>query len=108
MPQKRGGYKNLRKRVTSGMRKYRKRAANRKLVVNSALQPIPQRYITKMKYSEQVSTDAAGRYMFNLNSIFDPNRTGTLTGHQPYGFDTLATLYNRYRVISCGYRIQVN
>ena len=26
-------------------------------------------------------------------------------GHQPYGFDTLASLYNRYRVISCGYRI---
>lgn len=77
-------------------------------VVNRALHPIPQRYITKMKYSEQVSTDAQGRYMFNLNSIFDPSRTGVLTGHQPYGFDTLATLYNRYRVISCGYRIQCN
>ena len=40
MPQKRGGYKTS-ENVTSGMRKYRKRAANRKLVVNSALQPIP-------------------------------------------------------------------
>lgn len=92
-----------------------RRAAQRKgygkkamVMVNRALQPIPQRYIVKMKYSEQVSTDAAGRYMYNLNSIFDPNRTGTITGHQPYGFDTFSTLYNRYRVISCGYRIQVN
>lgn len=76
--------------------------------VNRALHPIPQRFITKMKYSEQVSTDASGKYRFNLNSIYDPNRSGTLTGHQPYGFDTLATLYNRYRVISCGYRIQAN
>lgn len=78
----------------------------KRVLVNTALHPIPQRFITKMKYSEQVNTDANGQYRFNLNSIYDPNSTGT--GHQPYGFDTLATLYNRYRVISCGWRIQVN
>lgn len=82
----------------------RKRIARPRVVVNRALHPIPQRYITKMKYSEQFSTDANGNYQFNLNSIWDPNRSGV--GHQPYGFDTLATLYNRYRVISCGWRIQ--
>lgn len=78
----------------------------KRVIVNRALSPIPQRYITKMKYSEQVTTDATGQYRLNLNSIYDPNRTGI--GHQPYGFDTLATMYNRYRVIACGYRIQVN
>lgn len=79
----------------------RKRAMG---LVNRALQPIPQRYICKMKYAEDVQTDAlTGMYRFNLNSIWDPNRTGT--GHQPYGFDTFATLYNRYRVISCSWRI---
>ncbi len=31
-----------------------------------------------------------------INSLFDPNNTGT--GHQPYGFDQLATLYAKYRV----------
>lgn len=82
----------------------RKRMARHpRVVVNRALHPIPQRFITKMKYSEILSTDGNGQYRMNLNSIFDPNRTGT--GHQPYAFDTLATLYNRYRVISCGYRI---
>lgn len=83
----------------------RKRMMRRpqRTLVNRALHPIPQRYITKMKYSELVSTNANGFYAFNLNSIFDPNRTGV--GHQPYGFDTLATLYNRYRVIACGWRI---
>lgn len=86
----------------------RKRLARRprRVLVNRALHPIPQRFITKMKYSEQVTTDANGQYRFNLNSIYDPNQTGT--GHQPYGFDTLSTLYNRYRVISCGWRIQCN
>lgn len=83
----------------------RKRMARHpRVVVNRALHPIPQRFITKMKYSEILSTDGNGQYRMNLNSIFDPNRTGT--GHQPYAFDTLATLYNRYRVISCGWRIQ--
>jgi hypothetical protein len=44
-----------------------------------------------------------GQYIFNLNSLWDPDRTGI--GHQPYGFDNLALLYNRYRVISCGWRL---
>jgi len=73
-------------------------------VVNRALHPIPQRYITKMKYSEVITGGSLfGEVHMNLNSIYDPNRSGI--GHQPYGFDTLASLYNRYRVISCGYRI---
>lgn len=85
----------------------RRRAPKRStVVVNRALHPIPQRFITKMKYSEYVDTGSlTGQYSFNMNSLFDPNRTGI--GHQPYGYDTLATLYNRYRVVSCGWRIQL-
>jgi len=75
--------------------------------VNRALAPIPQRFITKQKYSDTFQCSAAQlTYGFNLNSVWDPNRSGI--GHQPYGFDTLATLYNRYRVIACGWRIQFN
>lgn len=74
-------------------------------LVNRALHPIPQRFVTKMKYSEVISGGATfGDVSINLNSVYDPNRSGI--GHQPYAFDTLAALYNRYRVISCGYRIQ--
>lgn len=73
-------------------------------LVARGLQPFSSRYICKMKYSETVTPPLAGLYQMNLNSIFDPNRTGG--GHQPYGFDQLSTLYNKYRVISCGYRIQ--
>lgn len=59
-----------------------------------------------MKYTETVAMNIGNgfSYAFNLNSIFDPNRTGI--GHQPYGHDTLASLYNRYRVIKCAYTIQ--
>jgi hypothetical protein len=34
-----------------------------------------------------------------LNSLVDPNATGT--GHQPYGFDQLAAIYAKYRVLNC-------
>jgi len=90
---------------------FRKKRTNRKrrgatMLVNRALHPIPQRFITKMKYAEYIDTAIfSGTYAYNLNSLFDPNRSGL--GHQPHGFDTLATLYNRYRVISCGWRLQL-
>lgn len=71
--------------------------------VNRSLQPFANRYICKQKYATTILTDGNGRYIFNLNSMFDPDRTGV--GHQPYGYDTLANLYNRYRVIACGWRV---
>lgn len=40
---------------------------------------------------------------YYLNSIYDPY-VG-VGGHQPYGHDTMAEMYNRYRVISC--RVQL-
>lgn len=84
-------------------RRFVKRRGNKMTNVNRGLQPIPSRYICKMKYATTVTTDATGQYIFNLNSLYDPDRTGL--GHQPYGFDNLALLYNRYRVISTGYRV---
>lgn len=100
MPGKR---KYASKRKNKGRRNMRRKP---RVNVNRALQPVAQRYICKQKYSDTVTTDANGLFTFNLNSVFDPNRTGI--GHQPYGFDTMATLYNRYRVISCGWRIYAN
>lgn len=98
----RGRGKGKRKAMT----KPRRARARRNVVVNvsKALTPIPQRYITKMKYSEVITTDVNGQFQLNLNSLYDPNRSGV--GHQPYGYDPLSQLYNRYRVISCGWRLQ--
>jgi len=88
-------------------KKFKKPMRTRKTVlVNRALAPIAQRYITKLKYAESTlvtSIAGAATYVFNLNSIFDPNRTGI--GHQPYGHDSLELLYNRYRVTSCSFAI---
>lgn len=98
-----------RKRAARKLRKWTKRK-NVLSTIGKTLAPIPQRFITKMKYSEVVTSAAgSGSYgltKWNLNNLNQPNRdtnVGTGTSHQPYGFDSLFTLYNRFRVISCSY-----
>lgn len=54
-------------------------------------------------YSQSLATVTGSNQIMNLNSIFDPDRTGT--GHQPYGRDQLAAIYNRYRVLKTQWRI---
>lgn len=92
-----------RKNIVRRKRVMRKRGRRAGVKVLSSLQPFPSRQIVKMKYSDVFTTNTGNgwNYNYNINSIFDPNRTGT--GHQPYGHDQLAVLYNRYRVISCSY-----
>lgn len=93
-------------KITVGKRNGKMQVTGSKTVtVNRALKPFPQRYITKMKYAEALAIVGGGPqgYRFRLNSTFDPNETGI--GHQPYGRDTLVSIYNRYRVLSCKYVI---
>lgn len=51
----------------------------------------------KQRYFDYWSTDGTviGK-MFNINSVFDPDRTGT--GHKPNGSTNLIAIYNKYRV----------
>ncbi len=41
-------------------------------------------------------------FTFNLNSLFQP----IAGGHQPFGFDQMAALYQRYRVNKCKVRVE--
>jgi hypothetical protein len=57
----------------------------------------------KLRYSSYPSITAqpsgvAGIYRYRANSVQDPDYTSV--GHQPYGHDTLASLYNHYVVDS--------
>jgi hypothetical protein len=57
----------------------------------------------KMRYHETIYYTLSGAVsddsIFNLNSIFDPNRSGV--GHQPQGYDQWSAFYGRYRVDAC-------
>lgn len=87
----------------------RARRSNKTTIRNSRpATVISDRFITKMKYADRYQTGFAGQgltgvYVFNLNSTFDPDRTGT--GHQPWGRDQLAQLYHRYRVFAVSWRV---
>lgn len=110
MPKRTKTSKTTRRR-RGGLRRYRGRKKTT-LVNKSALAPIPARYITKLKYAESFTLTGTGMrtQQMNLNSLFDPNRSGI--GHQPYGFDQLcgpagSALYNRYRVFKVDYVVTV-
>ncbi len=66
----------------------------------------PDRMTVKMKYVETIdlNTTATGiaSNLFRLNSIYDPNYTGS--GHQPTGHDQWAYFYQYYRVLRCRVR----
>lgn len=64
---------------------------------------------TKLQYCTNIAmTTTAGalqQYVFRLNSLHDPDYTGT--GHQPLYYDQLTSyIYNQYRVYGMRYYIQ--
>jgi hypothetical protein len=75
-------------------------------VSNRVLQPFPPRLRTTEVYADNIAINLAAGimqdYQFRLNSTFDPDFIGA--GHQPTGRDTLATIYNRYRVLGARWR----
>lgn len=105
--------KQFKRRGTKRVMKKKRFAKKSTTLYNSsALAPIPPRFITKMKYAESFVLSGIGMrtQQMNLNSLFDPNRSGL--GHQPYGFDQLcgpagSALYNRYRVYRVDYVLSV-
>jgi hypothetical protein len=66
----------------------------------------PHKYMT-LKYTTLITnslpTGTGAQQTMNLNSIFDPDRTGA--GHQPLYFDQVAAIYNRYRVLKARWKI---
>lgn len=104
------------KRKATAMDRYRSkkkaRSTSKRMVGRAFTQMVPasrivpDRLITTLHYHEIVSMSdgAGGDQQWNLNSLFDPNRSGT--GHQPLGFDQLATLYQRYRVLKAAWKVQ--
>lgn len=63
----------------------------------------PREMKVTLRYTEFLTSTSTTALNFdqvmNLNSIYDPNRTGA--GHQPQGYDQWALFYNRYRVDGC-------
>ena len=72
---------------------------------------LPDRMLVRLPYTDnytktQSYSGGGISQVWNLNSIFDPDRTGA--GHQPLGRDSFLPLYNYYRVVSAKYNIEIN
>lgn len=77
-------------------------------LVNRGYDILPDLYFVKLPYQELIETSTTttgvSGYTFAVNSIYDPNVSGT--GHQPLGHDQLATLWERYTVFGVKYDIK--
>lgn len=62
---------------------------------------LPDKKLLTLTYADTASLDpnigSYAVYEWRLNSLYDPNKTGT--GGQPYGFDLVSPYYDRYTVI---------
>lgn len=69
----------------------------------------PDRYLTKMEYrmNKVVGNNPpyTNTWDWRLNSIYDPDYTGT--GHQPMWYDQFSALYRKYRVYAVAYEFKV-
>jgi hypothetical protein len=53
--------------------------------------------------TNSIATTLGVNNVFRLNSIFDPD--AAVGGTQPYGYDQLAALYNRYRALKTRWKV---
>lgn len=73
---------------------------------------LPQTMICAHRYTEQLELSAenvagltGNEVAFRMNSLFDPNFT--LAGHQPFGYDQMGALYNRYTVYKVTIQVRI-
>lgn len=69
---------------------------------NRTMFGFPPRLLTKLRYADTFNvTSLSGslaKWVLSMNGIYDPDITGT--GHQPLYYDTYASIYNHYSVVS--------
>lgn len=93
------------KNITINNKKHTKNIKGNHTVIPNQLfaASFPREMKIRMSYFESISftgtASVANDRIFNLNSIFDPYRSGT--GHQPQGYDQWSNFYGRYRVDAC-------
>lgn len=102
------------KRTRFAKRKFKKKRVYRKrprmtLTKSVAQKGLADRQWLRLTYTEFLNPNPGAitsNVQWNLNSLFDPNRTGV--GHQPMFYDQWSGLYNRYKVHGCSWKLEFN
>lgn len=100
-----------RKRSMSRRKAWRRRTRGRKAYTKISRMPMPDRYLTKLKYSDRVSSSITVPYtgpvaFYYQTSLYDPQTTAG--GHKPLWTNQIAALYGKYRVYGMKYRWTIN
>jgi len=112
---KRGPYKKGKKGVRAKRSGYAGGNTNEKISLYKNMNekmPFSAHYTCKVKYvhTSLLSVGTSGIFgteqVFRLNSIYDPDFTGS--GHQYYGRDQLALIYNNYNVYKIHVRLEIS
>lgn len=80
-----------------------------KPTIQRGMYPFQPAYFVKLVYGVNVTITTAGssalstNSLLRMNSLFDPEQTGV--GHQPFMYDSLTAIYNRYQVYGASYKL---
>lgn len=85
---------------------HRKRRHHAKLNTKQLGMGVPDRIRLKMRYADENQIGGfAGTYVWKVNSLYDPDSSGT--GHQPMYYDQYKALYQRYSVFGCKVDVKI-
>lgn len=98
-------YKRKRTALTQKRTYKRAKSIAKNVKYNKAVGLLGVNPKASFRYTEnfQIVPTIRGMYAFSVNSLYDPNVTGT--GHQPKGFDQIMLLYDHYLTMKCNYKI---
>ena len=89
------------KKTTTRRKRAPRRGRKNRGLMNLSLQVVPKVAYKKLRYADNMALEIINAYSdqekFSLNGLYDPDQA--LGGHQPYGFDQMMTLYNKYCVL---------
>lgn len=99
------------KRAPMKRKRFSRRRRSRLVQSNhSSNSPVAYKFINKMKYhlNTSITTTVANTAVsqgYSLNALSQPALSGAT--HQPYGHDTMALMYESYRVFATHWRIEI-
>ncbi len=100
--------RNYRKKTYRRKKRRPRRSKNNTVATYKTNSPLGKKFKTMLRYSESsitldATTGLLADQVFRANGLFDPNVTGV--GHQPYGYDQIAPMYDHWTVIAARMRV---
>ncbi len=97
-------------KVKSRARGRGRRQTTKRLVRFRRPMGLPRVFTCKMKYVDFIELDpsagAPALHKYRVNSVYDPDYTGVVAGHQPSEFDNISQVYRRYKVTSSRIKVE--